>query len=323
MAEPKESQDMNGQINFLFQEKQQLIQFFPSFSFEKRVSEQDSNPEPDLTLRLSLGGIYGTGTGSYTEQNPLTRSSTITGQVVGLKTNLVELAENTMPEGYDLSLDRSCSLPVIVESSKRVMPVNVKESRMMRRAEAKRRAEEKQRNAMKAADRERLPMPPPPPPRSPPAEFPAWAVASAARNPALLRAIAKIKEFRNSQGSSSNLMKSGPVITSDAVATGNFVKRAPEKIESENPTKKAKLPNGRIQDDGMAIMKQMPSVTTTGDGPNGRKIEGILYKYNKEQVHIVCVCHGKFLSPEEFVMHAGGTDVANPMKHITVCSTSY
>ncbi|KAK8511700.1 hypothetical protein V6N13_029292 [Hibiscus sabdariffa] len=243
MAEPKVSQDMDDQINFLFQDKHQMIQFFPSFSSNEHVYKQtqDSNPEPDLNLRLSLGG-------NYTKENPFTRSSSISGELVGLKRNSVELAENTTPESY-LSLPRSCSLPAEVDhKSKRAM--NVKESRMVRRAEAKKRAEEKLRNAVKGTDKERLVMPPP---RSPAAECPAWAVASAAKNPALIRAIAKIKEdlkIRRSQGqgasSSSNLMKSEPKMTPDATTTEKFIKLEPKEIESKNPTKKTKLYNSGL-----------------------------------------------------------------------------
>ncbi|KAL4586757.1 hypothetical protein LXL04_011401 [Taraxacum kok-saghyz] len=70
----------------------------------------------------------------------------------------------------------------------------------------------------------------------------------------------------------------------------------------------------------------MPCVFTVGDSPSGRRIEGILYKYGKgEEVKIMCVCHGSFLSPAEFVKHAGGTDVVHPLKHIVVnpSSSSY
>ncbi|CAL9062990.1 unnamed protein product [Musa banksii] len=69
------------------------------------------------------------------------------------------------------------------------------------------------------------------------------------------------------------------------------------------------------------IMEEMPFVSTRGDGPNGRRVEGFLYKYRKgEEVRIVCVCHGSFLTPAEFVKHAGGGDVANPLRHIVVNS---
>ncbi|KAI0527237.1 hypothetical protein KFK09_002836 [Dendrobium nobile] len=66
-------------------------------------------------------------------------------------------------------------------------------------------------------------------------------------------------------------------------------------------------------------MDEMPCVSVKGDGPNGRKIDGFLYKYRKgEEVRIVCVCHGSFLTPAEFVKHAGGGNVTHPLKHIVV-----
>ncbi|CAA2997630.1 Hypothetical predicted protein [Olea europaea subsp. europaea] len=70
-------------------------------------------------------------------------------------------------------------------------------------------------------------------------------------------------------------------------------------------------------------VEDMPCVFTKGDGPNGRRVDGILYKYGKrEEVRIMCICHGNLLSPAEFVMHAGGSDVDNPLKHIVVNTNS-
>lgn len=67
------------------------------------------------------------------------------------------------------------------------------------------------------------------------------------------------------------------------------------------------------------MMRDMPCVSTRGDGPNGRRIEGFLYKYREgEEVRIVCVCHGRFFTPAEFVKHGGGGDVAHPLRHIVV-----
>ena len=92
------------------------------------------------------------------------------------------------------------------------------------------------------------------------------------------------------------------------------------KAEAENPSRKphpAQKITGRHI--GTNSMEDMPCVFTKGDGPNGRRIEGILYKYGKgEEVRIMCVCHGNFLSPAEFVKHAGGGDVAYPLRHIVV-----
>ncbi|XP_074562221.1 ninja-family protein AFP3-like [Curcuma longa] len=72
------------------------------------------------------------------------------------------------------------------------------------------------------------------------------------------------------------------------------------------------------------VKEKMPFVSTQGEGPNGRRVEGFLYKYGKgEEVRIVCVCHGSFLTPAEFVKHAGGVEVANPLQHIVVNSSPF
>ena len=116
--------------------------------------------------------------------------------------------------------------------------------------------------------------------------------------------------------------KEPAAFTFGSIAKAKSVRPA-ENNKLENPLKKVKVSSGIVLDNGMDVMTKMPSVTTTGDGPNGRKIEGFLYKYTKSQVSIVCLCHGSFLTPAEFVRHAGGTDVTNPMKHINVLSTSF
>ncbi|KAJ4898618.1 Jas TPL-binding domain protein [Raphanus sativus] len=75
------------------------------------------------------------------------------------------------------------------------------------------------------------------------------------------------------------------------------------------------------------ILEDMPCVSTRDVGADGKRVEGFLYWYggSKEEVKIVCVCHGSFLSPAEFVRHGGGTvadggdDVtSNPLRHIVV-----
>ncbi|XP_018807383.2 uncharacterized protein LOC108980826 [Juglans regia] len=70
-------------------------------------------------------------------------------------------------------------------------------------------------------------------------------------------------------------------------------------------------------------LPQMPCVSTTGNGPNGKTIRGFLYRYTKSEVSIICVCHGSSFSPAEFVQHAGGTDVSHPLKHITVIPSAF
>lgn len=69
------------------------------------------------------------------------------------------------------------------------------------------------------------------------------------------------------------------------------------------------------------VLEDMPCVSTKVDGPNRKRIEGFLYQYRKgEELRIVCVCHGSFLSAAEFVKHAGhgDGDVEQPLKHIVV-----
>ncbi|KAG9439078.1 hypothetical protein H6P81_019243 [Aristolochia fimbriata] len=92
-------------------------------------------------------------------------------------------------------------------------------------------------------------------------------------------------------------------------------------VGSKKP--KVEEENGVVREMGKNVMEEMPCVSTRGCGPNGRRIEGFLYRFRKgEEVRIVCVCHGNFLSPAEFVKHAGGGDVQYPLKHIVVNPSS-
>ncbi|KAG6763994.1 hypothetical protein POTOM_031445 [Populus tomentosa] len=92
--------------------------------------------------------------------------------------------------------------------------------------------------------------------------------------------------------------------------------------EMENFSKKLDSAENIGREIGTNAMEDMPCVFTKGDGPNGRRVDGILYKYGKgEEVRIMCVCHGSFLSPAEFVKHAGGSDVNHPLRHIVINSS--
>ncbi|OMO73305.1 hypothetical protein CCACVL1_17335 [Corchorus capsularis] len=103
---------------------------------------------------------------------------------------------------------------------------------------------------------------------------------------------------------------------------GRTLSEKPEKLAgvgTENQPSQPAVAEKRVKEVVRNILEDMPCVSTTGDGPNGKRIEGFLYRYRKgEEVRIVCVCHGSFLSPAEFVKHAGGGDVAHPLKHIVV-----
>ncbi|XP_016452276.1 uncharacterized protein LOC107776852 [Nicotiana tabacum] len=101
-----------------------------------------------------------------------------------------------------------------------------------------------------------------------------------------------------------------------------------DSIHNPNPTNQAnagqfssplkQIPNSEIKNCGISLLSRMPCVSTTGNGPNGKTLRGLLSRYNNRmEISIICVCHGKSFTPE-FVEHAGGVDVSHPLRHITV-----
>ncbi|XP_071738091.1 uncharacterized protein [Rutidosis leptorrhynchoides] len=85
----------------------------------------------------------------------------------------------------------------------------------------------------------------------------------------------------------------------------------------------SKLDTSSSQHQQASVLARMPCVSTTGNGPNGKTISGFLYRYTKNDVSIVCVCHGHSFSPAGFVEHAGGVNIAHPLKHITISPTTF
>ncbi|XP_038726250.1 ninja-family protein Os03g0419100-like isoform X3 [Tripterygium wilfordii] len=321
-----------------------------SFSVKPEKTQLSMNQESlkhsNLNLGLSLGGIYD----EDLEEKPLARSSSVAGLI---KKESVELS--VVP-----SLERSRSMPVMGEQQDHGKAINVVEGMEI---DAKNGLEKQRSPSNNVGKKRALKqtvevvMP------SSPSKTAAWAVTSAVKNPALHRALAIIKageacmaqkrltpglEARRAAentrkspeipavkgiGSSktSSAAKEGsnsqelpkqedvkPKVTSD---DGKFVKPADRK--PENGSERARLSNGIAEDEAMEMMRKMPTVTTTGDGPNGRRIEGFLYNYLKGEVTIVCICHGRFLSPEEFIRHAGGVDVSNPTRRIKICPSNF
>ncbi|KAH7283510.1 hypothetical protein KP509_34G010700 [Ceratopteris richardii] len=63
---------------------------------------------------------------------------------------------------------------------------------------------------------------------------------------------------------------------------------------------------------------RLPQVTTTGRGPTGRTINGVMYVVGGHSVRIICRCHGKHMSPLQFVEHAGSNDLSNPLRSIVM-----
>ncbi|KAF8402133.1 hypothetical protein HHK36_013085 [Tetracentron sinense] len=121
----------------------------------------------------------------------------------------------------------------------------------------------------------------------------------------------------------------------DKVVSSSITQSTPRKTEDESisvtenppphPLKEAKGDGNKPQSQPLRTqsLPQMPCVSTTGNGPNGKTITGFLYRYTKTEVSIVCVCHGSSFSPAEFVQHAGGTDISHPLRHITVVPSAF
>ncbi|XP_049375784.1 ninja-family protein AFP3-like [Solanum verrucosum] len=73
-----------------------------------------------------------------------------------------------------------------------------------------------------------------------------------------------------------------------------------------------------IQDKNIKF-NHMTFVSTRGEGPNGKKTEGVLYSCKKkDEVGIVCLCHGDLLNAAEFVEHTGGGYVEHHINHIFI-----
>ncbi|KAG6522092.1 protein NINJA homolog 1-like [Zingiber officinale] len=70
---------------------------------------------------------------------------------------------------------------------------------------------------------------------------------------------------------------------------------------------------------GSGSCPDLPWVSATGPAPKGKTISGVTYKYNKNEVKIVCACHGSHMSPDEFIQHASA-DTANPENNTSLTS---
>ncbi|KAJ4831839.1 hypothetical protein Tsubulata_017502 [Turnera subulata] len=296
----------------------------------KLFIQETQYEQPDLNLGLSLGGIYS----ENSRERLLNRSSSQNDLLTLNRTATVEL--DPQPPKSFLSLARSSSLPTEAEKEQRRM---VLRELVRRRFEAAQTIAE-QMGAFGVIEKENSPPPEPMP--SSPSKVAAWAAASASKSPAFRRAILRIQAHTALHGNGNfeglgdlaaekdvgssqtlaNFRGVVPKVNCWGTGTGGTVVKPAESI-LESPNKKAKVSGGWSGNNAMDSMKHMPTVATTGGIPNGRRIEGILYKCTNAQICIVCVCHGNFLSPEEFVRHAGGKDVTNPMRNITICTAPF
>lgn len=143
----------------------------------------------DINLGLSLGGIYS----ENLRGKPLTRSSSIIGVLTPKKDP--EDLDSPLPKSF-LSLSRSCSVPTEAEQEQRKASLM---ALARRRIESPRRfsGQSKKEVTEQQKSPAREPMP------TSPSRVAAWAAASAAKSPALCRALVQIKRqvalFGNTQ----------------------------------------------------------------------------------------------------------------------------
>ncbi|PUZ40647.1 hypothetical protein GQ55_9G441300 [Panicum hallii var. hallii] len=266
----------------------------------------------ELSLGLSLGGRFGT----ETKRPRLARSSSIASVC-----SVSSLDGDADPSpAAPLPLLRTSSLPTETEEER----WRRREMQSRRRLEARRKRVER-RNSMGSSF---LPSAPP---------KPAGEAPPAANGVQLRRSV-------GSQGSTSFSTTEqgigGSTVcqstdakspsTSDNTNQNNMLPpptKATEKPQNGTSTEQPRLRTlgslttrtSSCSDIRKIMMEDMPMVSSKVEGPNARRIDGFLYRYKKgEDVRIVCVCHGSFLTPAEFVKHAGGGDVCNPLRHIVV-----
>ncbi|XP_004301111.1 PREDICTED: ninja-family protein 3-like [Fragaria vesca subsp. vesca] len=114
-------------------------------------------------------------------------------------------------------------------------------------------------------------------------------------------------ELMSTDGSSNR-----PAVTSSMIAKENA------DDPQQDPPRRDRLYNRNVARPIRRYRRNtiMPHVKTIS--ADGKRVEGYLYKYLTGKVRIVCLCHGLFQSPAEFVNHAGGNVAGNPLKQITV-----
>ncbi|KAJ3673096.1 hypothetical protein LUZ60_006470 [Juncus effusus] len=261
-------------------------------------SKSFDSEEIELSLDLSSNGMFGV---DPKGKMKLIRSSSIASILPLPKKEMEEFSGLSVPTVATSSLTRTTSLPVETEESVRKR----KEMQCLKRLEVKKKRLER-RNSLKSGGNSREKM-----------ESEVTGTDSGSIN-RYQNGIIKSNGFSavslravslGSQGSNSSY-----AVSSDIAAQGMENKTRVPRINGT--TNQAQNSNTISRTNSM--VDEMPCVSTKGE--NGRIIEGFLYNFKKGggEVRIVCVCHGSFLTPAEFVKHAGGGDVTNPLRHITV-----
>ncbi|CAM0906642.1 unnamed protein product [Alopecurus aequalis] len=309
--------------------------FLGRFGGEKGGSSDKAGGESDevveLSLGLSLGGCFGANSGRDAKKPRLVRSSSLASSMsmsMCSPHGSDDLAAATPPPA---PLMRTSSLPTETEEER----WRRREMQSLKRLQAKRKRLER-RNSMnsgKSGGSSRDD-----------AQEPLYPSAFHLRRSVVAQGNASSSMPEQGSGDGGDVRSTSSMETSSDNNNNNSSNSASNQNKSLPPPspspsgKPPPTPNGIVKEQPplrtlrsltmrttstgdlrKSMMEDMPMVSSKVDGPNGKKIDGFLYKYRKgEEVRIVCVCHGNFLTPAEFVKHAGGGDVTNPLRHIVV-----
>ncbi|XP_076933690.1 ninja-family protein AFP3-like [Bidens hawaiensis] len=272
--------------------KHEMGNLLENFTGSEDPNRSNPDEEVELNLGLSFGGRFGV------DKSKLIRSSSIAAILPVVKDDdVLGVKEKVGPTGSYVI--RTASLPVETEDEWRKR----KELQSLRRLAAKRRRSEKQRNLNKVEREEYVKA------MGRVGSSVGPNLGSGKWDSGVATSDGSVPGSVESQASSESEASIASVQSSQDRTNQGGTSSSRSKAESSRPNNKGKEIKSSTMD--------MPCVFT--DGPGGRRIDGILYKYGKdEEVKIMCVCHGSFLTPAEFVKHAGGTDVDHPLKHIVV-----
>ncbi|KAL0801326.1 hypothetical protein Bca101_056502 [Brassica carinata] len=308
-----------------------LLQSFISNSAQREDGEEE---EIELDLGLSLGGRFGVDKSS----SKLARSSSVVGTMPLFREENHHQPERKPAEETSVArvtgLTRTTSLPVESEEDWRKR----KEMQTLRRMEAKRRRSEKLRMGgggggniiinSAVANNNNIPGEGSTTSRRrgrPLSGLPRW--SGTANTGGLLRQhSAGHHSLQGSFGSSSSVSELETKASSEEARSLPWTQQQEAMMGMPNNNRLRRLSSVDMRIEPPPQRRgrnEMPSVFTRGDGPNGKRVDGILYRYgNGEEVKIMCVCHGEFLSPADFVKHAGGPHVEHPLRHIVVNTSS-
>ncbi|KAI3671026.1 hypothetical protein L1987_87672 [Smallanthus sonchifolius] len=111
--------------------------------------------------------------------------------------------------------------------------------------------------------------------------------------------------FERAKGDGKKAKEEGPSMHTELDAKGInvFDQSKPEGFPLEHPAIRPGIA-AELKFGGSGSSPNLPWVSTTCPGPNGKTISGVTYRYSGTQIRIVCACHGSHMSPEEFVQHA-------------------